>query len=89
MTVLRKIYGSKIPDFEQSLMSRWSLDPFSKGSYTHIPVGARPKYYEAIAQPIQNRVFFAGEATTQDYPGTVHGAFLTGVREAKRISGLG
>ena len=32
-----------------------------------------------------NRLFFAGEATSSDYAATVHGAFLSGEREAKKI----
>ena len=32
------------------------------------------------------RVFFAGEHTSRHYPATVHGAFLSGLREAARIS---
>ena len=32
------------------------------------------------------RLFFAGEHTMRQYPSTVHGAFLSGVREAGRIS---
>jgi len=32
------------------------------------------------------RLYFAGEHTNRMYPSTVHGAFLSGVREAARIA---
>jgi monoamine oxidase len=35
--------------------------------------------------PVENRIFFAGEATSQYFPSTVHGAFLSGVRAAYEI----
>jgi monoamine oxidase len=38
-----------------------------------------------LAEPIGDRVFFAGEATYGKYIGTVHGALLSGEREANRI----
>jgi monoamine oxidase len=41
-----------------------------------------------MATPVQNRLFFAGEATHRKYPQTVHGAFLSGEREANRIASL-
>jgi hypothetical protein len=34
---------------------------------------------------VESRVFFAGEATSQFFPSTVHGAFLSGVRAAYEI----
>ncbi|MCT7951990.1 FAD-dependent oxidoreductase [Ancylothrix sp. C2] len=43
---------------------------------------------EALAKPVSNRLFFAGEATSSDYPATVHGAFLPRWREAKNIKAL-
>ena len=38
-----------------------------------------------VAQPVNNKLFFAGEATSSEYAATVHGAFLSGEREAKNI----
>jgi monoamine oxidase len=48
-------------------------------------VGSSTEDLEALAQPVADRLFFAGEATSQQYPSTVHGAFLSGIREAKQI----
>lgn len=88
MQVLRGIYGSSIPDPDGVVVTRWASDPFSLGAYSSIPPGANGKDYDTLAEPVGDRVFFAGEATSRSYPATVHGAFLSGEREAKRISDL-
>jgi polyamine oxidase len=41
----------------------------------------------ALAEPAGERLMFAGEATNPEFFGTVHGAYLSGVREAERILG--
>lgn len=86
MTSFRKIYGSSVPEPEAVTQTRWSSDPYSYGAYSFIPLGAKPEYYDTLARPIDDRVFFAGEATHRVYPGTVHGAYLSGIREALRVS---
>jgi monoamine oxidase len=48
-------------------------------------VGATPEDYDTLAQPVDNRLFFAGEHTQRDYPATVHGAYLSGKRAANEI----
>jgi monoamine oxidase len=59
--------------------------PFSLGSYSCTPVGAKQSQRRQIGMPVENRVFFAGEATSQFLPSTVHGAFLPCVRAAREI----
>ena len=88
MDTLRGIFGSNIPEPTDWLITRWGSDPFAGGSYSHIPVGASGEDYDTMAGPVANRLYFAGEATTRRYPATVHGAFLSGVREAKKITDL-
>ncbi|RMH16359.1 MAG: FAD-binding protein [Acidobacteria bacterium] len=88
MEVLRTMAGEAIPAPERLVATRWHRDPFAGGSYSFVPVGARGEDYEALAEPVAGRLFFAGEATNRSYPATVHGAYLSGLREAKRIAAL-
>lgn len=88
MTVLRRIYGDDIPDPEGWAITRWMSDPFAYGSYSHIPPGASGADYDQLSRPVSGRLFFAGEATHRVYPGTVHGAYLSGMRAAKEIKSL-
>ncbi len=81
---LRQAYP-RMPEPEAALYTRWSADPFARGSYSHIPPGARPRDYKALAQPVAGRLFFAGEATLATYPSTVHGAFISGERAADEV----
>ncbi|WP_199245119.1 FAD-dependent oxidoreductase [[Phormidium] sp. ETS-05] len=85
MEVLRRLYGTNIPEPIQMLRTSWSQDPFSFGSYSYIPVGATMEDRETLAAPVGKRLFFAGEATSTQYPATVHGALLSGLRGAKEI----
>ncbi|MBW4493525.1 MAG: FAD-dependent oxidoreductase [Oscillatoria princeps RMCB-10] len=85
MKLLRRAHGNGIPNPEAILRTRWAADPFSFGSYSQIPVGSSIGDLEALAEPVADRLFFAGEATSQNYPSTVHGAFLSGIREAEQI----
>ncbi len=86
MKSLKAMYGNNIPEPTHYAISRWSLDENTFGAYSFVPVWASDKYYDDIAQPIANKVFFAGEATHKDHHSTVLWAYLSGKREAKKIS---
>lgn len=83
--VLRTMYGPHIPDPTDYLITRWGSDPFAYGSYSSPNVGASNADRDILAQPITDRLFFAGEATIADYSATVHGAYLSGERAAAQI----
>ena len=88
MVTLRRIYGRGIPDPVGYQITRWAADPFSLGSYSFNALGSRPGMRDDLAKSIDNRVFFAGEATDRNYFGTVHGAYLSGLRAADEISAI-
>jgi monoamine oxidase len=68
----------------ESHVTQWSRDPFSLGSYTHIATTGSGNDYEEMARST-GAIHFAGEATNRTWPCTVHSAFLSGAREAKKI----
>ena len=79
--------GINVPEPIQTVCTRWGSDPFSLGSYSNVAVGASGDDYDILAESVgDGRLFFAGEATTRRYPATMHGAFLTGLREAANMA---
>lgn len=85
MKELRIIYGKSIPEPSAYVITRWNKDPYSLGSYSHLPTGVSSDNYKIIAKPIKNRLFFAGEATSLIDPATVHGAYSSGIRAAEEV----
>lgn len=85
MTILRELYGDDIPQPNDVRITRWAQDPFSYGSYSFMKVGADSQSRRDLAQSVGDKLYFAGEATNWDYPATVHGALLSGLREAEKI----
>lgn len=64
--------------------SRWCHDRFAQGAYS----AAKPGHAESravLAAPVDDRLFFAGEATSPNFFSTAHGARETGERAAKEV----
>jgi len=75
-------------DFRRKLKplseSRWAHDPFARGSYSHaLPGHAGDR--AVLAAPVDNRLFFAGEATSPNFFSTAHGARDSGERAAGEV----
>ena len=87
MNRLKSIYGNAIPTPSGYLRTNWSKDPFTLGSYSFNALGMGEKTREQLALPVNEQLYFAGEATSQDDWGTVHGAYTSGLRAARQISG--
>jgi monoamine oxidase len=69
---------------EASYIHDWRSDPFSRGAYAYVPVNGLDDQ-RTLAQPVSNKLFFAGEATSVGHVGTVHGAIQSGQRAAREI----
>jgi monoamine oxidase len=79
------LFGS---DFARRLKAirshHWAQDPFALGSYSF----ALPGFADCrrtLAEPVDNRLFFAGEACSEHDFSTAHGGYLTGVAAADRV----
>jgi len=62
----------------------WGVDPFSRGSYSYALPGKADCRTE-LAATVDDRLFFAGEACSQNDFSTAHGAYLTGIAAAERL----
>jgi monoamine oxidase len=62
----------------------WQADPYSRGGYSYVRVGGAGAR-ERLAEPLDDTLFFAGEATDADEAGTVAGALRSGQRAALQI----
>ena len=70
-------------EFEGGVTHDWSADPFACGAYSYVSTGGG-NARAALAVPIDDTLFFAGEATAAGgQGGTVSGAFGTGQRAAR------
>jgi len=65
-------------------VTSWATDPLSRGSYSYFAVGNEREIATELARPF-GRMHFAGEHTSERHPATVHGALLSGEREARLV----
>ena len=66
-------------------LHNWHADPYARGAYSWVRAGG----IEAPAQlgtPVEETLFFAGEATSTHDTGTVHGALASGRRAAAEVA---
>lgn len=76
-------------------LAGWASDPYALGAYSHALPG-RAHARALLAEPVGDRIWFAGEATAGTGPGenfggamTAGGAWIAGVAAAKKIASLG
>lgn len=76
----------------------WANEPRHRGSYSFFPLGALDDDIHSAGRGAAlglagmkpgtigaERVFFAGEATIPDYEGSMHGAYISGVRAVEDV----
>ncbi len=87
MTVLRNVFGAAAQVPQRIQTTTWETDPFSAGAYMYLPPGVTSEELDVIAEPIADRVYFAGEHTLRIHWATMQSGYHSGLREAARITG--
>ncbi len=79
---MARLFGSAVrKQIAPLAASSWLRDPWSRGSYSYaLPGHAGDR--ALLAAPVDNRLFFAGEACSPNFFSTAHGAWLTGITAA-------
>jgi monoamine oxidase len=86
---LSTIFAGRPPsefELEAAYLHNWQTDPFARGAYSYIAVGGGDAR-STLAAPLEDTLFFAGEATnTEDEAATVTGALQSGERAARELT---
>lgn len=62
VSTLRLIFPKEnVPEPMQSVVSRWGADPFAQMSYSFAAVGSSGDDYDALAEEVDDTIFFGGE----------------------------
>ncbi|KAI0010193.1 amine oxidase [Xylariaceae sp. FL0662B] len=88
MAVLRTMFpDARIPDPVAFMYPRWSTEEWAYGSYSNWPVGMTLEKHQNLRANV-GRLWFAGEATSAQYFGFLHGAWFEGRDVGMRVAGL-
>ncbi len=79
--------------FEEGVIQDWDTEPYIRGAYSFPAPGTYPTDGSSnmkliLAEPVDDMVFFGGEATSKYHPATVNGALEGGSRAAEEIDGV-
>ena len=82
---LARVFGSAVrKHVRKHTVTAWRGDPWVKGAYScALPGQAHQR--EALARPIDQMLYFAGEATSRASFSTAHGAYLSGLRAVEEM----
>ncbi|XP_043798544.1 peroxisomal N(1)-acetyl-spermine/spermidine oxidase [Apis laboriosa] len=92
-SILRKFLNDPfVPAPKNCLRTSWHSQPYTRGSYTAMAVGASQLDIKYLSEPIVQEddpskiiITFAGEHTHSSFYSTVHGAYLTGRTAAQAL----
>jgi monoamine oxidase len=86
--LLVRLFGATVAkDIRRARASGWTTNPYIGGAYSVLkPGGGEAR--AALARPLAEKLFFAGEATSPDAFATAHGAWQSGIAAVKQILAL-
>jgi monoamine oxidase len=86
---LSNVFKKPVPELKQlltaSMVANWIKDPFAKGGYSYSMIESS-KSQKLFSKPIDNTIYFAGEAFYDGpSPGTVEAALVSGKNVVEKI----
>ena len=82
---LRQLLGNSVNvQAKRHIVSAWDGDGWTRGAYSYVRAGSS-SLRSKLAEPIDEKLYFAGEATSQKYFATVHGAWFSGAETAASL----
>jgi monoamine oxidase len=79
-------FGSDVRGhLKEAQATAWYLDPRARGSYSAALPGHAHRRAD-LAAPLDERLFFAGEACSPDFFSTCHGGHLSGIAAASAVA---
>jgi polyamine oxidase len=86
LAVLREMFPNiTVPEPIAFTYPRWTQTNWTHGSYSNWPAGTSFETHELLRKPV-GRLFFAGEATSSEYFGYLHGAWFEGQAAGGKIA---
>ncbi len=77
------LFGAELRrGYQRGIASGWGADPFARGAYSTVRPG-RAGAREALAQPVDEHLYFAGEAVVPSWAGQLPAAYLSGMAQAE------
>ncbi|MFT3674154.1 FAD-dependent oxidoreductase [Aestuariivirga sp.] len=86
MAALRNVFGDAVTEPSRIETTTWESDPYSAGAYMYLPPGVTSEELDVIAEPVDGRLFFAGEHTLRIHWATMQSGYHSGLREAARLT---
>eukprot|EP00440_Ansanella_granifera_P044096 gb/GFBE01047788.1/.p1 GENE.gb/GFBE01047788.1/~~gb/GFBE01047788.1/.p1 ORF type:complete len:226 (+),score=39.21 gb/GFBE01047788.1/:1-678(+) len=84
MAHLRAQFGDSIPEPTDFLVTNWTHDQWTFGSYSNWPLGYTEEEH-LLMKANEGRLHFAGEHMSGEYFGFVHGAWESGLEAAQQV----
>jgi monoamine oxidase len=83
---MKAIFGNNVTKYiHKTTETAWKGNLYTLGSYSYALPGAVDARLK-LSKTVDNRLFIAGEATMLNAQATVHGAYLSGIEVAEKIT---
>ncbi|MEM6394857.1 MAG: NAD(P)/FAD-dependent oxidoreductase [Bacteroidota bacterium] len=80
--------GRASQSYIKHVIQNWSSEPYIRGSYSDSFDGDTESIMNTILEPINNKIYFAGEALTFENQSTVHGACESAYKAIEKMMAL-